>query len=106
MKTIINKMSFTTLLMVLMMSLIPTLTFANETTIANPNPEVPAKVQVMLDRLEEIKEMDKSNLTRAEKKELRKEVRSIKKELRSTGNGVYLSVGAIIIIILLLILLL
>lgn len=106
MKTIINKMSFTTLFMVLMMSLIPTLTFANETTIANPNSEVPAKVQVMLDRLEEIKEMDKSNLTRAEKKELRKEVRSIKKELRSTGNGVYLSVGAIIIIILLLILLL
>lgn len=106
MKAIINKMSFTTLIMILMMSLIPTLTFANETTTANPNPEVPAKVQVMLDRLEEIKEMDKSDLSRAEKKELRKEVRSIKKELRSTGNGVYLSVGAIIIIILLLILLL
>tara|TARA_R110000850_G_scaffold274635_1_gene412454 strand:+ start:88097 stop:88363 length:267 start_codon:yes stop_codon:yes gene_type:complete len=88
------------------MTLIPTLTFANETINANPNSEVPAKVQVMLDRLEEIKEMDKSDLSRSERKELRKEVRSIKKELRSTGNGVYLSVGAIIVIILLLILLL
>ncbi|CAM3699166.1 hypothetical protein FLGE108171_11015 [Flavobacterium gelidilacus] len=106
MKTIINKMSFMTLLMVLTMTLIPTLTFANETISANPNPEVPAKVQVMLDRLDEIKEMDKSELSRAEKKELRKEVRVIKSELRSSGNGVYLSVGAIIIIVLLLILLL
>lgn len=106
MKTTINKMPFMTLIMVLMMSILPTLSFANETATPNPTSEVPAHVQVMLDRLEEIKEMDKSNLSRAEKKELRKEVRTIKKELRSTGNGVYLSVGAIIIIILLLILLL
>lgn len=106
MKTTINKMPFMTLVLIMMMSILPTLSFANETTISNPTSEVPAHVQVMLDRLEEIKEMDKSNLTRAEKKELRKEVRAIKKELRSTGNGVYLSVGAIIIIILLLILLL
>lgn len=68
--------------------------------------EVPAEVQVKLDRLEEIRAMDKSNMSRAEKKALRKEVKAIKAELRSTGNGVYLSVGAIIIIILLLILLL
>lgn len=68
--------------------------------------EVPAEVKTMLNRLEEIKKMDKSALTRAEKKELRKEVKTIKKTLRSSGNGVYLSVGAIIIIVLLLILLL
>jgi len=60
----------------------------------------------MLNRLDEIKAMDKSSLNSSEKKELRKEVREIKKELRSSGNGVYFSVGAIIIIILLLILLL
>lgn len=108
MKTILNlnKMSFLTLVMLLTMTLTPKLTFANETINANPTSEVPAKVQVMLDRLEEIKEMDKSELSRAERKELRKEVRTIKKTLKSTGNGVYLSVGAIIIIILLLILLL
>ena len=60
----------------------------------------------MLNRLDEIKAMDKTNMSSVEKKELRKEVRTIKKELKSTGNGVYLSIGAIIIIILLLILLL
>lgn len=55
-------------------------------------------------RLMEIKQMDKSNLTRQEKKELRKEVRELKK--KAVTNGIYLSVGAIIIIILLLILIL
>jgi hypothetical protein len=55
-------------------------------------------------RLVEIRDMDKTNLTSSEKKGLRKEVKDLKKKARS--NGVYLSVGAIIIIILLLILLL
>jgi len=50
--------------------------------------------------------MDKSSMTSVERKALRKEVRAIKAELRTTNNGVYLSVGAIIIVILLLILLL
>lgn len=68
--------------------------------------EMPAEVKTMLNRLEEIKAMDKSTLTSSDKKELRKEVRTIKKNLKATGNGVYLSVGAIIIIILLLILIL
>jgi len=67
----------------------------------------PADADRILTRVNEIKEMDKSNLSSAEKKELRKELRSLKKEARSSGvNGVYLSVGAIIIIILLLILIL
>lgn len=109
MKAILNKISLLTFLFALSLTLLlPTLSFANETNSipATPKTEIPAEVQVMLDRLEEIKEMDKSELSRTEKRELRKEVRSIKKELRSTGNGVYLSVGAIIIIVLLLILLL
>jgi hypothetical protein len=75
------------------------------TSSANPK-EVPAEVKVLLNRLEEIKSMDKSTMNSSEKKALRKEVRAIKATLKSTGNGVYLSVGAIIIIILLLILLL
>lgn len=57
-------------------------------------------------RLNEIKEMDKTKLSSTEKKELKNEVRTIKKQLKAVGGGVYLSVGAIIIIILLLILLL
>ena len=78
----------------------------NPTTISNTSKEVPAEVKVLLSRLDEIKAMDKSNLTAADKKILRKEVRTIKSRMRSNGNGIYLSVGAIIIIILLLIILL
>jgi hypothetical protein len=70
------------------------------------NPESAERAKVLLARLDEIKAMDKSQMTRTEKKVLRKEVRAIKSELRASNNGVYLSVGAIIIIILLLILLL
>ena len=62
--------------------------------------------QQLMQRLEEIKAMDKSELSRLEKKSLRKEVTSIKKEMKTMSGGVYLSVGAIIIVILLLILLL
>lgn len=57
-------------------------------------------------RLYEIKAMDKSSMSASEKKALRKEVRSIKSEARSSNGGIYLSVGAIIIIVLLLIILL
>jgi hypothetical protein len=57
----------------------------------------------MTNRLEEIKAMDKSVMTRSEKKALRDEVKEIKR-VQSSG-GVFLSVGAIIIIVLLLILL-
>ena len=60
----------------------------------------------LITRVNEIKDMDKSTLTAAEKKDLRKELRSLKKEVRKNSNGIYLSVGAIIIIILLLILIL
>jgi predicted PurR-regulated permease PerM len=63
------------------------------------------RAQQLVQRLEEIKGMDKSELTRTEKKSLRKEVKGIKKEMKSSG-GVYLSIGAVIIIILLLILIL
>ena len=64
------------------------------------------RAQQLLQRLEEIKNIDKSKITRLEKKSLRKEVKAIKKEGKEISGGVYLSVGAIIIIILLLILLL
>ena len=65
-----------------------------------------AKTEVLLNRLNEIKNMDKSNLTRADKKALRSEVKAIKGEMKKSNNGIYLSVGAIIIIVLLLILIL
>lgn len=61
---------------------------------------------VYLNRLSEIDALDKSNLSFKEKKELRTEVKKIKRVLKTNGNGVYLSAGALIIIILLLIVLL
>jgi hypothetical protein len=57
-------------------------------------------------RLNEIKAMDKSSLAPSDKKNLRKEVKSINHKLRSISGGVYLSVGAVLLIALLLIILL
>ncbi len=65
------------------------------------------KVQQLTQRIHEIKAMNKSELTRTEKKDMRKELKQTKKEMKAaTSGGVYLSVGAIIIIILILILIL
>jgi hypothetical protein len=56
-------------------------------------------------RLAEIKAMDFKSMSKSEIKEIKEEMKRMKEEARATGNGIYLSVGAIIIIILLLILL-
>lgn len=104
-----KKLPLYLMMMVLSLSIFPTTSFASEKNAPVDNAktkEVPAEVKVMLDRLEEIKAMDKSEMKASEKKELRKEVREIKANLKASNNGVYLSVGAIIIIILLLILIL
>ncbi|GCC49868.1 hypothetical protein SanaruYs_00820 [Chryseotalea sanaruensis] len=79
---------------------------------ASPRIANPATVKIdaalseqLVNRLAEIKAMDASTLSRKDKRELRKEVKSIEKQLNSSG-GVYLSVGAIILIVVLLIILL
>jgi hypothetical protein len=65
------------------------------------------EIYALLARLDEIKALDKSVMRPSEKKELRKEVRSIKNELKELGAGGYIiTVAASIIIVLLLILLL
>jgi cytoplasmic iron level regulating protein YaaA (DUF328/UPF0246 family) len=93
----------------MLLAISPSKNWASENVVTIENTktkEIPAEVKLMLDRLAEIKKMDKTGLSRIEKKELRKEVKGIKKSLKASGNGVYLSIGAIVIIILLLILLL
>lgn len=65
-----------------------------------------AEAKVLLTRLYEISEMDKSDLMFSEKKTLRREVRSIKQKLTMSGGGVYISVGAVLLIVLILIILL
>lgn len=78
--------------------------------VETPNGTTPVEsveMQVLRNRLNEIRAMNKSNLSRAEKKELRQELRGMNSSAAAGNNrGIYLSIGAVIIIILLLILLL
>jgi biopolymer transport protein ExbD len=64
------------------------------------------KAQVLNNRLIELNETDKSKLSRPDRKQLRKEVQSIKQQLAELDGGIYLSVGALILILILLIILL
>lgn len=68
--------------------------------------EVPKEVRKaqIESRILEIRSLAKTNLTHAKKKALRKEVKDRRREAHS--NGIYLSVGAIVIAILLLIVIL
>ena len=75
-------------------------------SIPAPKPVDSAEVKILLLRLDEIKAADMSKMKSEEKKELRKEVKSIKHNLREVGGGVYLSVAAIVLIIVLLVVLL
>lgn len=95
---------------VMLLTLVPASTKAEAIPLATPTPtSTPAETEAvnsMITRLNEIQLMDIKSMNAAQKRELRKEVRAIKSDLKKAGDGVYLSVGAIIIIILLLILLL
>jgi hypothetical protein len=64
-----------------------------------------AHTDILIERVEYINEMDKTDLESSEKRELRKEVRSIHKELVQRGTYIYISGTALVIIILLIILL-
>ena len=98
----------------------------NSAEVAKANNEVvteaKAEINKMVERVLEINEMDLDELTRAERKELKKEVRTIKKDLKAysksdnpaiseaaakgaDGAGIYISGSALIIILLLIILL-
>lgn len=100
-------MKKTTLLVltIALLSITPTNLKADNIPV-KPPVETAAESAELLNRLDEINEMDKSELKHREKKMLRKEVRSIEKQLKQNNGGIYLSVGAIIIIVLLLIILL
>jgi hypothetical protein len=65
-----------------------------------------AEAKTLLLRLDEIKAMDMSKLKSTEKKDLRKEVRSIKRELKDISGGVYISAGVLIVILIILVVLL
>jgi hypothetical protein len=68
-------------------------------------PPLPPEIQQMVNRVEEIRTMDFTALSKQERKNLKQELRAIKQEFKAI-QGIYLSIGALIIIILLLILIL
>jgi hypothetical protein len=74
--------------------------------VAGTNTLSPDDVAAYEARINAIKAMDKASMTAAERKELRKEVRTIESELKLNSGGVYISVGVLILIIILLIVLL
>lgn len=78
-------------------------TISPDKTIPAPTPAETAEAKTLTLRLNEINIMDKTNLKASDKKELRKEVRSINHKLRAISGGVYLSAGAIILILVLLV---
>ena len=75
------------------------------------NPAIPDKkenklteeeISRYIKRVEEIRDLDKRNLTAQEKTELRKELKEIKKEMRS--DGPYIWVGGVLLIVLIVLL--
>lgn len=67
--------------------------------------EIEARKEFLESRLQQIETMDFSSMEKAEKKELKKEVKAIEKEM-GLDNRISISIGGAIIIVLLLILLL
>ena len=65
--------------------------------------EQQVKLEQLTTRVEQIRNMDKSSLSRAEKKALRTELKQMKKEANAISNGgIYLSVTALLVIIIVL----
>ena len=79
---------------------------AEPSSLVATKPVESAEAKVLTLRLSEISTMDMSKLNSTDKKNLRHEVRSIKRELRDISGGVYISAGTLIVILILAIILL
>jgi peptidoglycan hydrolase CwlO-like protein len=103
-----KKAIFIALLMIFTM--VSTSTFANKAEsksiapVATENKLSAEDVSRMNKRVEEIRSMDKSEMTGSEKRELRKESKGIKENVRRSGEVIYISGGTLLIIILIIIL--
>lgn len=64
-----------------------------------------AEVTALTERVEAIRTMDKSNMTVMEKRELRKELKGIKENVRRDGGVIYIGGGTLLLVIILIILL-
>jgi len=91
-------------------TLTATTTFAGKTDskstapVATENKLSTEELSRMKNRVEEIRNMDKSEMTASEKRELRKESKGIKENVRKSGEVIYISGGTLLLIILIIVL--
>lgn len=103
-----KKTTFFAILLIFILS--ATTSFAGKSDLKNAVPVKAenklseAEVSRLKNRVEEIRSMDKSEMTSTEKRELRKESKGIKENVRKSGEVIYISGGTILIIILILLL--
>ncbi len=79
---------------------------ATSTATATENKLSEEEVTNYRERVEEIRDMDKSEMSSSEKKELKNELKDIKETMRRDGGYIYIGGGTLILIIILLIILL
>ena len=93
------------LILVGVFTLISFTTEASEATVSKKKTDPKERAEQLEKRVYEIWEMDFSDMEKAEKAEIKLELKGIKKELKNTSldTKVSISVGAIIIILLLII---
>jgi hypothetical protein len=72
--------------------------------VATENKLSAEEVSRLNNRVEEIRKMDKSDMTVSEKRELRKESKSIKENVRKNGEVIYISGGTLLLIIIIILL--
>jgi peptidoglycan hydrolase CwlO-like protein len=104
------------LLIAMMFVLSSTMAFAskNDKTADPDKPAVPVKTENKLsdeevnrikERVEEIRKMDKSDLTSEETDELKSEMKELKQEVKKSSGPIYIGGASLILIIILVILL-
>ena len=107
-----KKLMYCTVIAIMMLSVIPSQLMAADkaktATTATANAGVPTEAALTA-RLNEIKAMDKSNLSRSEKKELRVEAKALKNTqdevyVTHRHHGVYYGLGGILLIVLIVVL--
>jgi Flp pilus assembly protein TadB len=77
----------------------------NSATIAKTENKLSSEeVALLTARVDEINSMDKSDMTTMEKRDLRKEKKDIKENVRKDGGVIYVSVGTVLLIVLIIIL--
>ena len=74
-------------------------------TVITDNKLSAAEVTSLTARVKEIRTMDKSNMTVVEKRELRKELKGIKENVRKDGGVIYIGGSTLLFILILIIIL-